>query len=386
MKIDASPVAMPADPSRDLVVARPEGLYCPPGDFYIDPWRPVERALLTHAHSDHARTGSGHYLAAAPGASILRSRLGEIDLQTLPYGETIHHNGVAISFHPAGHVLGSAQIRLERGGRVWVASGDYKVEPEPTCAPFEPVRCDTFITESTFGLPIYRWRSNDELLAEINAWWRDNAAAGRASVLFCYALGKAQRLLHGLDPATGPIICHGAVETLNRVYRESGIALPPTRKVSEVEDRSVLRQALVLAPPSASGTTWLRRFPDHSDAFASGWMQLRGTRRRRGVDRGFVVSDHADWPGLLWAINATGAERVIVTHGQTHPLVRWLCEEAGLDAQSFETEYGDEEHDGETGEPSAVNDAVADLAGESEPVQTSNPATPGPAEPPPEER
>lgn len=352
---------MSADLSHDLVVARPEGLYCRPGDFYIDPWRPVERALLTHAHADHARSGSRYYLAAEAGAGILRARLGEINLQTLRYGETIHHHGVAISFHPAGHVLGSAQIRLEHGGRVWVASGDYKVEPEPTCAPFEPVRCDTFITESTFGLPIYRWRSNGELLAEINAWWRDNAAAGRASVLFCYALGKAQRLLRGLDPTIGPIVCHGAVETLNRVYREAGVTLPPTHKVSEVEDRTVLRQALVLAPPSAAGTPWLRRFPDHSDAFASGWMQLRGTRRRRGVDRGFVVSDHADWPGLLWAIDATGAERVIVTHGQTQPLVRWLCEEAGLDAQTFETEYGDEEHDVPADEPELDAGAAGEL-------------------------
>src|SRR6188768_1990220 len=172
----------------DLVVQRREGLYCPQGDFYIDPWRPVERAVITHAHADHSRRGHGAYLAAAPAEGVLRTRLGEeIALQTLPYGEAIEHHGVRLSFHPAGHVLGSAQVRLEHGGRVWVASGDYKVEDDGTCAPFEPVRCDTFITESTFGLPIYRWPTQATLMAEIFDWWCVNAAAGRASVVYAYA-------------------------------------------------------------------------------------------------------------------------------------------------------------------------------------------------------
>jgi putative mRNA 3-end processing factor len=327
----------------DLVVARPEGLYCPPGDFYIDPWRPVDRAVITHGHGDHARSGCGHYLAAAPGEHILRTRLGaDIRLDVLDYGQSISHHGVKLSFHPAGHVLGSAQVRLEYRGEVWVASGDYKVEPDGTCAPFEPVRCDTFITESTFGLPIYTWRPQQEIFDDINRWWSDNRAQNRASVLFCYAFGKAQRILHGLDAGIGPILVHGAVEPLNRVYREGGVALPVTHYVGDIKDTALFRQALVLAPPSAAGSTWMRRFGDYSDAFASGWMQLRGTRRRRGVDRGFVLSDHADWPGLLSAIHATGAQRVIVTHGQIHPLVRWLCEQ-GLDAQGFHTEYGGEE-------------------------------------------
>ena len=328
----------------DLVIARPEGLYCPPGDFYIDPWRPVECAVITHGHGDHARNGNRHYLTASPGAGILRSRLGaDINLQTLDYGQRLDHGGVTLSLHPAGHVLGSAQVRLEYRGEVWVASGDYKVEPDGTCAPFEPVRCHTFITESTFGLPIYRWEPQQQIFDQINAWWRENIALGKASVLFCYSFGKAQRILHGLDPSLGPILVHGAVEPLNRVYREAGVALPATLHASEMDKHDPrMRQALILAPPSAAGSSWMRRFGDYSDAFASGWMRLRGTRRRRGVDRGFVLSDHADWPGLLWAIEQTGAQRVMVTHGSVAVLVRYLCER-GLDAQAFVTEYGDED-------------------------------------------
>ncbi|MEJ7929142.1 ligase-associated DNA damage response exonuclease [Ramlibacter sp. AN1015] len=326
----------------DLVVQRPEGLYCPAGDFFIDPWRPVDRAVITHAHADHARVGHGHYLAAAPAEGVLRARLGaSLALTPLMYGERIVHHGVTLSLHPAGHVLGSAQVRLEHGGQVWVASGDYKVAPDPTCAPFEPVRCDVFITESTFGLPIYRWPSDAELFADINAWWAANADAGRASVLACYSFGKAQRILAGVDPAIGAIVVHGAVEPLNRAYREAGVPLPPTRLVSEIADRAELRRALVLCPPSAVASTWLRRFGDSSTAFASGWMQLRGARRRGGYDRGFVLSDHADWPGLMAAIAATGAQRVIVTHGSVAPMVRHLGEQ-GLQAQAFETEYGDD--------------------------------------------
>ncbi|MCP1572762.1 putative mRNA 3-end processing factor [Herbaspirillum rubrisubalbicans] len=333
---------------EDMVVVRKEGLYCVPGDFYIDPWRPVARAVITHAHADHARPGHGHYLAAAPGAGILRARLGaDISLQALPYEEIVRHNGVQLSLHPAGHVLGSAQLRMEHQGRIWVASGDYKLEADGTCAPFAPVRCHTFITESTFGMPIYRWQPQQEIFDDINRWWRANAAEGRASVLFCYAFGKAQRILHGIDAGIGPIVCHGAVEPLNRLYREAGVHLPDTLTVGEAEagkrgKTSAYAGALVIAPPSAAGSPWIRRFGDYSDGFASGWMRLRGTRRRRGVDRGFVLSDHADWPALQQAIAATGAQRVIVTHGQVATMVRWLRQN-GLDAGAFSTEYGDEQ-------------------------------------------
>ena len=337
----------------DMVVARKEGLYCVPGQFYIDPWRAVERAVITHAHADHARVGHGSYLATEVGARVLRARLGEISLDTLAYGETVVQNGVTVSLHPAGHVLGSAQVRMEYKGEVWVASGDYKVEADATCAPFEPVRCDTFITESTFGLPIYRWQPQAEVYAEINDWWRANAEDGRASVLYCYSFGKAQRILSGLDPSIGPIFCHGAAEPLNRAYRESGVDLPETLLVTEATGgKAAFRDALILAPPSAGGSSWIRRFGDYSDAFASGWMQLRGARRRRAVDRGFILSDHADWPGLMSAIAATEASRVIVTHGQVGVMVRWL-QQNGLEAGAFNTEYGDE--DKEDNKESAVH-------------------------------
>jgi len=336
----------------DLIVQRPEGLYCPPGDFYIDPWKPVARAVITHAHADHARRGHGHYLAAAPAEGVLRARLGDISLQTLAYGSAVDHFGVRVSLHPAGHVLGSAQVRIEQGGQVWVASGDYFVsgevddarETNRTCAPFEPVRCDCFITESTFGLPIYRWPPQREVFASIDTWWRANAEAGRASLLLGYSFGKAQRLLAGVDASIGPILVHGAVQTLNEAYRAAGVVLPPTLAGTEVSDKGTIKRALVVAPPSVQGSAWLKRFGEYGDAFASGWMQLRGTRRRQSVDRGFVLSDHADWPGLQRAIRATGASRVIVTHGYEAVMVRWLREQ-GLEAGAFETQYGDEQGD-----------------------------------------
>ncbi|OVZ57243.1 DNA ligase-associated DEXH box helicase [Pigmentiphaga sp. NML080357] len=326
----------------DLIVATREGLYCPPGRFHIDPWRTVDRAVITHAHADHARAGHGAYLAAAAGEPVLRARLGDIRLQPLDYGQEVVLDGVRVSLHPAGHVLGSAQVRVEYRGEVWVASGDYKLEADPTCAPFEPVRCHTFITESTFGLPIYRWQANETLFADVNAWWERNRREDRASVLFCYAFGKAQRILASVDPSIGPIVAHGAVAALNDAYRRGGVELPAAMRMAEIGDKSVLRRALVLAPPSAQGSPWLRRFGNYSDGFASGWMRVRGNRRRRGVDRGFVLSDHADWPGLQRAIAASGAERVFVTHGSVHAMVRWL-NERGLQAQAFATEYGDEE-------------------------------------------
>jgi putative mRNA 3-end processing factor len=343
-----------AGDSDDLIVLRPQGLYCPAGDFFVDPWRPVARAVLTHAHADHARTGHGAYLATAISEGVLRARLGsDIALQPLPYGEAVHLNGVRVSLHPAGHVLGSAQVRVEHRGRVWVASGDYFVsgvdgDANPTCAPFEPVRCHCFITESTFGLPIYRWRAQAAVQREINAWWQANADAGRASLLMGYSFGKSQRLLAALDASIGPIAAHGAVENVNAAYRAAGVPLPATQRIDEMS-RADIKRAIVLAPPAVQNSAWARRLgADASDAFASGWMRLRGARRRRGVDRGFVLSDHADWPGLQRAIVATGAERVIVTHGYEAVMVRWLTER-GLQAQAFVTEYGDDAIEADAG-------------------------------------
>src|SRR5437764_6884491 len=243
-----------------LLTPTDDGLYCPPGDFHVDPWKPVPRAVVTHAHSDHARWGCAHYLAAAAGEHVLRARLGPAaHIHPLPYGEPVTIRGVKVSFHPAGHILGSAQVRLEHRGEVWVVSGDYKTEPDATCAPFEPVRCHVFVSESTFGLPIYRWPPQAEVFGEINAWWRANQAAGKATLLFGYALGKAQRLLAGLDPSIGPIFCHGAVEKLNTAYRASGVHLPPTKYAATVKGVD-WSQALVVAPPSAHGTPWARKF------------------------------------------------------------------------------------------------------------------------------
>jgi putative mRNA 3-end processing factor len=275
---------------------------------------------------------------------VLRTRLGpQAEIETVPFGEPVVINGVRVSFYPAGHILGSAQIRVEHGGQVWVVSGDYKTEPDPTCTAFEPVRCQVFITESTFGLPIYRWAPQDETFGEMREWWARNAENGRASVIFAYALGKAQRVLAGLgDAAIGPIYTHGAVEELNRDYRASGILLPPTTHAASLPKGTDFKGSLIVAPPSAAGSTWLRRFGSISTAFASGWMTLRGARRRRALDRGFALSDHVDWPALLAAIEATGAERVQVTHGFREPVVRWL-QERGLQAESVVSHWEGEE-------------------------------------------
>jgi len=347
----------------ELIVAREQGLWCGAGRFFIDPWQPVERAVITHAHADHARAGNARYLAAREGEHVLRARLGDVALETLDWGERLDVNGVRISFHPASHVLGAAQIRLEHSGETWVVSGDYRLESDRSCSAFEPVRCDVFVTESTFALPIYRWRPQREVFDEVLHWWSENAEAGRASVLFCYALGKAQRILAGLADAAGAtlpgvVVCHGAVESMNRAYRASGVQLPDTFPVGDV-DRAALHRALVLAPPSAARSPWLRRFGVASDAFASGWMQVRGTRRRRAVDRGFVLSDHVDWPALNTAIDATGASRVVATHGYADVLVRWL-RERGLDASRFATEYGDEDESNVAQVSGGAPDADAD--------------------------
>lgn len=322
-----------------LIESTARGLYCAAGGFHIDPWQPVERAVITHAHADHARPGSAHYLCAAPGLAVLRARLGEgASIQAIAYGESIGMNDARVSLHPAGHVLGSAQVRVEARGETWVVSGDYKLDPDPTCAAFEPLRCDTFITESTFGLPIYRWNDPASVVASIEAWWRANAEARRASVLFAYAFGKAQRILASIDASIGPILVHGAVDAIDRAYREAGIALAETKVAIELEKGYDVSRALVIAPPSAQATPWLKRFGDYSDAYASGWMAIRGQRRRLAADQGFVLSDHADWPSLNRAIEATRAQRVFVTHGYTAPLVQWL-NERGCEAMAMETRF-----------------------------------------------
>jgi putative mRNA 3-end processing factor len=327
------------DRSPQLLEVTDSGLYCAAGDFYVDPWRRVERAVITHAHADHARPGCGRYLCAAPGKSVLRTRMGgNATIDALRYGEPTTIRGVTVSLHPAGHVLGSAQVRIEHRGETWVITGDYKLEADPTCASFEPVPCDVFVTESTFGLPVYRWADPATVAAEINAWWRANRDAGRTSVILAYALGKAQRLAALVDPDIGPLVAHGAVMKLVEAYRASGVKLPPIDRVPPRARRVGNGRALVIAPPSVLGGSWLKLFGETSVAVASGWMTVRGVRRRRNVDKGFVVSDHADFPGLLAAVEASRASRVLVTHGFADVLARFL-RERGLDAAPLATRF-----------------------------------------------
>ncbi|MDB6164768.1 MAG: ligase-associated damage response exonuclease [Xanthomonadaceae bacterium] len=324
----------------DLVVLRPEGLYCPSGDFHIDPWLPVPRAVITHGHGDHARPGMGEYHAVRDGLPILFWRLGEQRYYPREYGESFQLGDATVSLHPAGHVLGSAQVRIQVGGEVWVVSGDYKRQPDPTCAPFEVVTCDVFITEATFGLPVYRWPDTAAVAQDIIDWRQQCEARGETAVLFCYALGKAQRLLAELGKLTDrPALLHGTIAAGVRVYRDCGVPMLETHAVAEPWTKKNYAGELVLAPPSAAGSPWMRRFRGAQHGFASGWMRIRGNRRRRNYDRGFVVSDHADWPALIQTVHDTGARRVIATHGNTDAIVRALCED-GLDAEAFRTGFG----------------------------------------------
>ncbi len=312
-----------------LISLTSRGLFCSRGDFYVDPWSPVERAVVTHAHADHAYRGSKNYLVTDECLPLARLRLDEdAKISSQAYGVSTDLNGVKVSFHPAGHILGSAQVRIEFKGEVWVVSGDYKLTPDATCAALDPVKCDFLITEATFGLPIYRWPPPKLVFAEIDEWWLRNRDRGKASVIFAYALGKAQRVLNGVDRSIGPIFTHGSVESITAVYRAAGIDLPTTTYAGNVTNKK---------------EPWLRRFGSQSTAFASGWMMVRGARRQRAVDRGFVLSDHADWPELLDYIAATRAEKVYVTHGFATEMVRWL-KENGTDAEPLKTRFiGDDD-------------------------------------------
>ena len=316
-----------------LLINTAEGLYCPAAQAWIDPHRPVTRALITHAHADHARPGCDEYWATTSSAGILRQRLGQsINLRTLNYRQQQQISNAVVSFHSAGHVLGSAQIRLEVNGEVWVVTGDYKRCPDPSCEPFDPVPCDVLITEATFALPIYRWSDGATLAHSIKEWWQGDRS--RPSLLFCYAFGKAQRVMAELAAigVDDEVLLHGAVETVTRHYRDLSVPMVPSRPVSELPRKESLAGRLVLAPPSAHRSSWMRRFPAPQTAFASGWMAVRGARRRKGYERGFVLSDHADWQGLIRTVKESGAQRVYVTHGQNDVLARYLNEVEGIQA------------------------------------------------------
>jgi putative mRNA 3-end processing factor len=321
-----------------LIEFTKKGFYCPQGDFYIDPWRPVKNALITHAHSDHARYGHKYYLSHHDSIPVMQLRLGNNHYEGVDFGEVRNINGVNVSFHPAGHIIGSAQIRLEYKGEVWVASGDYKIENDGLSPAFEPVKCHTFITESTFGLPIYQWNSQQQLFDEINGWWRHNQERDIASVLCAYSLGKAQRILYNLDQSIGPIYLHGTIFNMNKALVNAGMPIPDVPRADTGLKKDAFRKAMIIAPPSAAGSAWLRRFTPVSLGVASGWMAIRGTKRRRAADKGFALSDHADWQGLNDAVKVTGAERIYVTHGYSSQFSRWLCD-LGYDAKPVETMF-----------------------------------------------
>lgn len=318
------------------------GIYCPAGDFYIDPWKPVNKAVITHAHSDHARWGSNAYLCHTDTAPLLRLRLGEVSVDSMAWGETRTINGVKISLHPAGHIIGSSQVRIEYKGEVWVVSGDYKIVNDGISGAFEPVACNSFVTESTFGLPIYHWQEQEVVYDKIRQWVLNNKAAGYSSVLLAYSLGKAQRVLSCIGELGLPIYAHGAVANAQDALQAAGWSFPPVLRVPTEAGSGSLKSSLVLAPPSADGSSWLKRFGPTRVGVCSGWMQVRGNARRRNVDAGFALSDHADWPGLLTAVKATGASKVYVTHGFQSAFSRYLLEN-GIWADEIKTAYGTEE-------------------------------------------
>lgn len=331
--------------SRSLEL-RQAGLYCSAGDFYVDPWLPVDRAVITHAHSDHARPGSKHYLCSSDSVRLLQDRLGsDISVTGLAYNQTQTIGSVRVSLHPAGHILGSSQVRIEYKGHVTVITGDFKREADHTCTTFEPIQAHTLVTESTFGLPIFHWPEIGLTAAQINAWWRSNQAKGMTSILYGYALGKSQRVLSLLDASQGPISIHGALQRPNDAYRAAGIELPATQLISQAPPKTDWSQAMVLAVPSAHGTTWLNRFRNRSTALLSGWMQVRGSRRRRAVDRGFVISDHADWSALIQTVEDTQPEEVFVTHGFADTFSRHL-RDLGFNAAAIPTHFVGESSEG----------------------------------------
>jgi len=331
-----------------------KGIYCSAAKVYLDPWQPVDKAIISHGHADHSRYGHKHYITHHRNVPIISHRLGEINVIGKEWGETFVINNVKFSLHPAGHIIGSSQIRVESKGEVWVFTGDYKTENDGISTPYEVVKCNTFITECTFGLPAFKWIPQKEVLDDINQWWAENQTEGKTSVLFGYSLGKAQRLLKYLNPDIGKIYTHGAIENMTRVLRPL-VDFPETTLITRETKKEALLGNIVLAPPSAHGSTWIRKMVPYVTASASGWMTFRGARRRRAIDKGFVLSDHCDWQGLLDSIKATGAEKVICTHGYTEIFSRYLSEQ-GYDARTEETQY-----EGELGELNAAKEEPVEM-------------------------
>ena len=329
-----------AQGDMDLLVFTRHGIYCPRADIYVDPHSAVQRAVITHAHSDHARPGHTSYLTHRLSAPLLKQRLGKkIQVQAVEYGEPVMVNGVRISLHPAGHIIGSSQVRFEYGSHVWAVSGDYKLEDDSISTPFEPVPCHVFVTESTFGLPVFRWRQQEEVFEEMTSWWRENQRRGLPSVLVCYALGKAQRVLAHIDVSLGPIFAHSAVVAVTTLLKEMGFRIPEVPVIPVDVPRAKLQHALILVPPG-----FANKLPDFALApyalgYVSGWMTFSALKAQRALDRGFVLSDHADWDALNFAVESTGAREIIVMHGYTSSFSRWL-RERGYDAREADAEAG----------------------------------------------
>ncbi len=325
-----------------LLTFTPRGIYCKRADTYIDPWKPVHRAIITHGHADHARYGNANYLAHKDTCSIMKVRLGANNYVPFEFGDSVYINGVKFSFFPAGHLLGSAQIKVEYKGEIWVSTGDYKLENDLISLPWEPIKCHSLITECTFGLPVYNWESNEALKIELVQWIQQNRSEGLNSVLIGYSLGKAQRLLKMIEDIDVPIYCHGAVENMNEVHRQSGIILPPTFRPDS--DQKKFNDCIIVAPTSVMGTPWLRKFKPYKICFASGWMALRGARRRKAVDKGLIISDHVDWKGLKTVMETCEPEKVICTHGYTDIYAAYL-NSVGIEAVTEKTHFETDNED-----------------------------------------
>ena len=317
-----------------------KGIYCKQADVYLDPWHGVDKALISHGHSDHARWGTKQYITNEINVPIIKHRLGNIIASGRKYNETFTINGVQFSFHPAGHVPGSSQIRAEYKGEIWVFTGDFKTQADGISTVFEPVPCHTFITESTFGLPVFQWEQPQKVHDSINQWWAQNHAEKTTSLLMGYSLGKVQRLLKHLDSSISKIYTHGATENMTQVLRQF-IDFPQTELITRDTTKKEIEGSLVLAPPAVLGSAWVKKLGLLSTGYASGWMAFRGARRRRAVDRAFILSDHADWKGLLSAIRETGCENVITTHGYTELFAQYLKEQ-GWNARTQKTQYESE--------------------------------------------